>query len=377
MWSLKVEQITRLQIELTDYCNAHCPMCDREQQYMDKQSLNKHLISFDKYRSILQNDKWSSLYRIHFCGNYDEPTTHPDIYDICKWTLENFKVSLIIATNGGTRNRQFWNDLGSLSKQHKGRLQVTWGIDGLKDTNHIYRKGVKWDKLEENFKAYNGAGGRSRWQFIVFDHNHHQLEHIKKSYRQMGFSSLKVIETYRKAGTESNVIPVSIKEDNKTSEPIKKVTHDQKDNKISKQIKKDVETKSIMTHVKCKALYSESTLGRSLYISSNGNVTPCCWMGTKRSIQYTRESFKKSPHLTKLKLRKSVHKSIDLDRIMNDDNNINNYEKMSDVLGSGYFELLKTAIADKTSKTCNMNCTIKIGQHNSKDFSVSGRAYYQ
>jgi len=187
---------------------------------------------------------------------------------------------------------------------------------------------------------------------------------------------LKLIETYRKDDYKSNVIPVSIKEDNKTLEQIKKVTHDQKDNEISKQIKKVTHNQE-QTHVRCKALYSESTIGRSLYISSNGNVTPCCWMGTKRSIQDTRESFKKSPHLTKLKLRKSVHKKTDLDRIMNDDNNINNYEKMSDVLGSGYFELLKTTIADKTSKTCNENCTIKIGQHNDKDFSVSGRAYYQ
>ena len=39
-------------------------------------------------------------------------------------------------TNGGARSKQWWTDLGKLTK---GKMRVTFGIDGLEDTNHLYR----------------------------------------------------------------------------------------------------------------------------------------------------------------------------------------------------------------------------------------------
>ena len=59
------------------------------------------------------------------------------------------------------------------------RTLIIFGIDGLEDTNHIYRKNVKWKKLEENIKIYIKYGGTASWQFIVFEHNKHQ-ENIAK-----------------------------------------------------------------------------------------------------------------------------------------------------------------------------------------------------
>ena len=86
-WYLATNQIRRLQIELTNYCNAACPLCDREN--LTKEELNNTAISFEKIRSIITNDDWSDLNQIHLCGNYDEPTIHPDCMDIVKWLIEN------------------------------------------------------------------------------------------------------------------------------------------------------------------------------------------------------------------------------------------------------------------------------------------------
>ena len=337
-WYLTTDQITRLQLEISNYCNAQCPMCAREKYHnYDLEwfkennfnyplGLNDSLISLDKYKQILSNDSWSSLQEIHFCGNYDEPTTHPDIYDMCKWTLQNFpQIVINIATNGGTRDKKFWKSLGELGKYNRNRIRVIWGIDGLQDTNHLYRKSVKWEKLEENFKSYIQAGGTAVWQFIIFEHNQHQFEYIKNSYKDLGFTELKVIESYR-PDKKTNVKAVSIpsikksKSNSATTEP--KIT--------------EVRTSKMLKTVKCKALDHSSILKKSLYINAKGFVTPCCWMGTDNSLFDNQMSFAKDLDISK--------------------HNINSYDRISDVLKSEYFTLLKNAIETQTSNICNRHC---------------------
>ena len=45
--------------------------------------------------------------------------------------------------------------------------------------SEVYREGSNFTKVEQNYRAFNRAGGRSNWQFIVFEHNEHQLEQAK------------------------------------------------------------------------------------------------------------------------------------------------------------------------------------------------------
>ena len=65
-----------------------------------------------------------------------------------------------IATNGGVRDKKFWTELGLLTQLHREQKEVmlhrvVWGIDGLEDTkSYLYRRNVKWDKLQDNFRAY-------------------------------------------------------------------------------------------------------------------------------------------------------------------------------------------------------------------------------
>ena len=59
-WYLTTNQIRRLQIEITNYCNADCPLCDREN--VGKEKLNNTVISFEKIKSIITNDDWSDLH---------------------------------------------------------------------------------------------------------------------------------------------------------------------------------------------------------------------------------------------------------------------------------------------------------------------------
>ena len=351
-WALTTDQITRLQIELTNYCNAGCPHCARVnylstdwvQGYKQKSpypvSINSTHLDIDRYKQMIINDQWQSLRDVHYCGNYDEPTVHPKIFEFIDCTVEHLPQvkSISIATNGGTRDGEWWQQLGEKSSQLKQRnidLRVVWGIDGLEDTNHIYRKGVNWNKLKENYTAYNQAGGNSTWQFIVFDHNEHQLNEIESNYKAWGFNSIKIINSNRKNP--------QIKIDNSTKK--KYVQHDTsnqiKNTPINKKIPSiSPKNDAIFTKkdtIFCKALEKNSIIKRSLYITAHGFVTPCCWMGTDRSLKEGASSFSQG-------LSPEIH-------------SIYSQDSITDILNSPYFSQLQSAWNNRSYVTCNEKCS--------------------
>jgi hypothetical protein len=77
------------------------------------------------------------------------------------------------------------------------RDHVTFGIDGLEDTNWIYRVNVNWDKLMSNVKAFIAGGGKARWQFVSFEHNEHQIEQCRALSNELGFSEFFTIYNNR------------------------------------------------------------------------------------------------------------------------------------------------------------------------------------
>ena len=195
-------QMGRLQIELSNYCNAKCPECERAYR---PEELNNTNLTLEEIKKTFIPGQWDSCDTIHFCGNVDEPTINPEIYEITKYfhMLPKNKATVQISTNGGTRDEKFWREMGELSLSWPGdigdrqHLEVIFAIDGLKDTNHMYRIGVHWDRLVNNYKAYIKAGGNATWQFIVFPWNKHQIQEAEKLAYNEGFTQFLVTENYR------------------------------------------------------------------------------------------------------------------------------------------------------------------------------------
>ena len=248
MWPIGINKIKRLQIELTTFCNADCPSCERAKYSTGpiyKRYLNSIHLSFESLQKWLPLSDMKSLKVVHFCGNIDEPTLHPEIFEICEW-LDKYDVH--ISTNGGTRNVEFWEKMAGLRN-----TSVIFGIDGLEDTNHIYRKNVRWKKLHQNYTTYIKKGGKAMWQFIIFDHNKHQLDEARERSIDEGFVSFNTVYSSR---------------ENFEVEAVEK--------------KREKET-----CIKCKATYDNDDLGyTSLYIDVRGNVWPCCWMATSDTANY-------------------------------------------------------------------------------------------
>jgi MoaA/NifB/PqqE/SkfB family radical SAM enzyme len=250
-----IEDIKVLHLEITSKCQASCPMCARNiQGGIQNPFLKNHEIDYDTFVKWFSKDFISQLNKIYLCGNYGDPIVAKDTLKIFEYIRQNnLTCDLSMNTNGSAKDQSFWSSLAALN------VTVRFGIDGLEDTHKKYRIGTDWNKIINNAKTFISAGGIAIWDMLVFKHNENQVEECKKLSNDLGFVQFVPKHTSRFKETSLTVL------DNKGFKidelfPTER-SLDYKDKIVSHSKKID-----------CKALEE-----KSLYVSANGNVTPCCW----------------------------------------------------------------------------------------------------
>jgi len=182
------DNIRLLDIELSNNCNASCPMCARN---IHGWSVNPRLqlneLTIDDFLNI-DLDLLDNVEFINISGNYGDPMMCRDVANIVHYLYETTSAKICLHTNGGLRNAEIWEQLGKVD-----RLEVRFGIDGLEDTNHLHRINVRWDILINNIKTYIKAGGNASWVYLIFFHNQHQVEQAKELAKELGFNNFKSV----------------------------------------------------------------------------------------------------------------------------------------------------------------------------------------
>ena len=197
MWSR--ESVEWIDIELTSYCNIDCPGCFRQVKRSKVNNiLNKDILTLKQIRKWVNKKNFPNCKLINFCGSIDEPTLHPEILDI----LTHFDgVNINISSNGSTKTKKFWSDLGSR------KISVFFGIDGIDQKSlEKYRIGSNFKKVKENWRAFIASGGKATWQFIAFDHNEHLIDEAKSMAKSEGFTDFRLIYSHRNENNESKTV---------------------------------------------------------------------------------------------------------------------------------------------------------------------------
>lgn len=187
-----IEDLKQVHIEASGRCNSKCPMCSRftATGYLQP-GLEQSDLTTDVFYKFFTPDRTRNLNHVYFSGVYGDPCLNKNLVEFVRW-FKDHKVDVAIDTNAGYRSTLWWADLGSM------RTRVHFAIDGLEDTNHLYRRGVVWDKVINNVKAFQEAGGNGAWTFIVFKHNEHQVEEAKELAASLGMDfRLKVTQKFR------------------------------------------------------------------------------------------------------------------------------------------------------------------------------------
>ena len=273
----KFSDIKILQIEISNHCNAACPQCPRN-VFGGKTipTLPLKTWNMTEFKNLFSIDLLKELSQVYFCGTYGDPLTNKHIVHMCKFLKENNpNIEIGIHTNGGIGKTSTYSELAQYTDF------IAFGIDGIKNTNHIYRRNVKWNKLMANTAAYINAGGKAIWDFIVFDHNQHQVEIARELSKSLGFTDFFVKCTSRFLNREhkyKDVLPVYNKQgflDYTINIPTDK-KYVNKNYEILNQVQSQhssLEKYANTTCIKCNA-----DRIKEIYIGADGYVFPCGWL---------------------------------------------------------------------------------------------------
>jgi len=191
---MSYKKIKVIEFEVTTTCNSFCPACTRFHSDDNGIWLNP-LVDFNKHLSIKNITKILSdpcvddNVLIEFIGTAGDPIAHPKFLELLELSIKlKPRADFNIHTNGGLRSAEYYKKLAKiLASANKYHLQFS--IDGLEDTNHIYRIGVQWSNVINNLQAFVKEGGKAAWQMIVFPWNKHQIEEAKNIAKDIGCDS--------------------------------------------------------------------------------------------------------------------------------------------------------------------------------------------
>lgn len=260
--------IRHLHLEISSECNAACPQCPRNfHGYAKNFGYPEHSMTLAEAQHLFKPEFIGRLDEILINGNFGDIVMCPEAVDIVRWFRgHNARAKISISTNGGARNREFWQDLAA------ERCEVHFCLDGLEDTHSIYRRNTVYSTVIGNAKTFIAAGGRAVWKFIVFDHNQHQIADARALSKQMGFQGFAEIRGPRTQG------PVFDNEKRLVFHLGKVNGPTEFDAVMSSATGLNMGLHNLEPPknqgIKC---WAKQKL--SVYVTSTGEVYPCCWTG--------------------------------------------------------------------------------------------------
>lgn len=289
---LDTSEINTLQIEVTSLCNLACPQCARIYKGKLNPLLSLSELNPEDYERIFYKENPPQLKEVIFNGNFGDPVASKYLNHAIEILIKK-KIFIKIFTNGSLRSVSWWKNLGQ--KFSNTNNTVVFSIDGLKDTNAIYRVNSQFEKIMDNARAYIQAGGKARWDFLIFHHNKHQVEEAKALAKKMGFKAFLEKKTARflvnendKTTNEKNSEDIF----NKKGVFVGKIKKSQSEKKDFKTVlKKYGSWEQYIDHTPIYCKYKNNM--KALYIDFMARVWPCCWLGAPLYSNYPENPQKK------------------------------------------------------------------------------------
>lgn len=369
---LKYKDVKRIHFELSSFCNARCPNCPRNVDGgYTIPGLIQTSITTDKFKKIVSPTLLEQLEMFNFCGNYGDPMFCKDLPEILEYiSNHNPNCYVEIHTNGGYHQPDWWISLAEKAKKIH-RCSVIFSVDGLEDTNHLYRRDVDWKSLINNATSFIDHGGSAVWEFLIFGHNEHQIENAKEMSKQLKFSQFvtKRAFGFQRHDSWSSTMRV-VDKNGKFEYLIHEPTNKNNKNKFYNSAEKNKGTydfpKSLYENIidhhttdfekiynkqfpdsekeTCISCYSVDT--KEIYIDSTGTVYPCCWLG--------HASQKTNFDLANLQFINWLKNNVDIDKI-----NSLNYS-LNDIIDGDYFSKIadtwKRSNSQGKLQTCVLMC---------------------
>ena len=155
-------QNSTLNLDLGTKCPLECSKCMRKNY---KGSLSGHDCTLEEY------DKLTDFFkRIGFCGQVSDPTAHPDFLKILEKSKEK-GIFELVHTAASHRSIDWYKRAFEICSTFTKPCIWIFGLDGLPEDSHKYRKNQDGKKIWEVMKLGKEMGISINWQWIVFEYN--------------------------------------------------------------------------------------------------------------------------------------------------------------------------------------------------------------
>ena len=243
-------------------------MCPRNlYSYPYNDGYIEHDMTLAEAKQIFVPEFIAQLTEIYINGNFGDAVMNPETVDIVEY-FRNCSPNLLIriSTNGGAGNKKFWQDLARLN------VNIDFCLDGLEDTHHLYRQNTSYKTVIKNAQTFINAGGKANWKMIKFDHNHHQEDLARQTSKDMGFNQFKFTDHGRNQGPVFNKY-------GKLKHVIGNPVTSNFDVLLKSRSTDEVLLQDITPGRSPAAINCQVKKQRSVYVSSTGDVYPCCYLG--------------------------------------------------------------------------------------------------
>jgi len=270
------KKITDIHIELTDKCQASCPMCARNYNGgAERPFVGQKEITLEQVKAWFSPDFLKNIKNFYACGNYGDPIIAKDCLEIFEYIRYNTDARLSIHTNGSARSTKWWENL---AKAMSGVHDVVFGIDGFAKSHVMYRRGTDWQKIIDNATAFINAGGNASVDCLIFKHNQHEVEQFEVEMKKVGFTHVNFKSTARFYDMESFPVEDKLGNVEYTLEPTDSVPFKRVTFLKLEEIKNNI---TLWTDEVEKSIISPECVSHNeVYIDARGNVFPCCWVGS-------------------------------------------------------------------------------------------------
>lgn len=267
------EDIREIHLELTTLCNAKCPQCPRNfNGFTFNDGYPETYMTLDQAKHIFNPTFLKQLTQFTINGNYGDMVMNPDSVDIVEYLREtNSDVEIIISTNGGARNKEFWQRLA------KANTKVYFDLDGIDEVHSLYRQNTRYQTVIKNALTYIGAGGYAIWKCIKFKHNVHQIEEMRQLSVDFGFKTFELIEHGRDTGpvfNDNKELTHILGDYNGTTDFETMFVDERSESRTIDNTAWRFDPTVDDIQLGCDTLQNNR-----IYIAANGDVAPCCYTG--------------------------------------------------------------------------------------------------
>ncbi len=172
-----------LRIDASSMCQLDCTLCRRS---LIEKGVGQGHLTLACFKGFVDTHRSFDFIEL---SNYGEIFLNPDLAKIVEYAC--CKNIALAALNGVNLNHASEDVLESLVRYRFGALSVS--IDGASDeTYKIYRRKGCFDRVIENVRRINFYKTRYKsqnpkliWQFVVFDHNKHEIERARAMAKEL------------------------------------------------------------------------------------------------------------------------------------------------------------------------------------------------